>query len=234
MVPLLALLGRALAGRKVQIRSAVIAAAATVLLLQLSLVGRVNRGGVGLIPLGEQLSTRTGEITSGLSLSALLGNTLIAGPETAVVANRPIRGDALWVSVNPMPGRIAGWNELQPGLRFTKSMPYNALGELGSHGWVALVLVAGAAGILLGLSTRIAWNLKGTYATVAALLVLGCVGFFSVSILQYNLRSSFRIVWYALLGVSAIWFGSVYLGGQHRPKTGETVPPASDRVRAGG
>ena len=229
-IPAFLIAARALTGRGIGIRSVVLASVATIFLLQLSLVGRVNPSGVGLIPLSELLFTRTNEIASGISLSALLGNILIAGPESAVVANRPIEGPAFWVSINPMPGGFAGWDEYKYSLRFTKSMPYNTLGELGSHGWAALMAVAAASGILLALSTRIAWNLKGAYATVAALLVLGSAGFFSVSILQYNLRSSSRIVWYAFLGVSVIWFGYVNFGRRDRPNAQLTGTSRSDRV----
>jgi len=224
-LPGLVLLGRVLAGANVRIRSVVLAAAASILLLQLSLVGRVHQGGVGLIPFGEELLTRPERIFSKISAGGLFGNILISGPQTAVVANRPIPAEALWVSINPMLGRFAGWNDIEHSLRFTKSMPYNTLGELGAHGWVALVVVAGAAGLLLALSTRIASNVKGAYATVAALLVLSCSAFFSVSILQYNLRSSSRIVWYAFLGASAIWFAYVYFGRRNRVELDEHVVP---------
>jgi len=226
-LPSFMLLGAALGGATVRFRSVTVAVASSIFLLQLALVGRVNRSGVGIIPLSELLFSRTGEIVSGINLSALLGNIVIAGPQTAVVANRPIPAETLWVSINPMPGGFAGWHEVKDSLRFTRTMPYNTLGELGAHGWVALVLVAGAAGVVLSLSTRIASNLSGTYATVAALLALGCAAFFSVSILQYNLRSSARIVWYAFLGVSVIWFAYVYVGKRGRPRNHLTGSPSA-------
>lgn len=217
LIPLLLLSGSALAGRKTGLSAVALTGVATVFLLQLSLVGRVNPKGVGLIPLSDQLLTRFGEAASEISPYALLGNVIIAGPQAAVVANRPISADAFWVSINPLPGGLAGWPEIGPSLRFTKSMPYNALGELGSHGWILLVAVAGLAGFVLALSTRLASSLTGAAATVAALLVLGCAVFFSLSVLQYNLRSSMRIAYYAFLGVGAIWFAQVYSAGE-RPR----------------
>ena len=217
LIPILLLAGAALAGRKTSFTAAALTGVATVFLLQLSLVGRVNPKGVGLIPLSDQLLARFGEAASEISPYALLGNIIIAGPQAAVVANRPISADAFWVSINPLPGGLAGWPEVGPSLRFTKSMPYNALGELGSHGWILLVAVAGLAGFVLALSTRLASSLTGAAATIAALLVLGCAVFFSLSVLQYNLRSSMRIAYYALLGVGAIWFAQVYSAGE-RPR----------------
>lgn len=208
--PAFILFGRAFAsGTKIRAYSIGIAVAATVFLMQLPLVGRANTGGVGIIPLSEQLFTRTDEVFAGFSLSAILGNILFSGPLTGVVANRPIPSEAFWISINPMPGTLAGWPEIKDSLRLSRSTPYNALGELGAHGWVALVVVAAAIGFLLALSTRFASTFKGAYAMTATLLVLGLTGFFSVSILQYNLRSSVRLIWYILAGVLVIWLASV-------------------------
>lgn len=208
--PAFILFGRAFAsGTKIRTYSILIAVVATVFLMQLPLVGRANTGGVGIIPLGEQLFTRTDEVFAGFSLSAILGNILFSGPLTAVVANRPILPEAFWIAINPMPGALAGWPEIKESLRLSRSTPYNALGELGAHGWVALVVVAAAIGFLLALSTRFASSFKGAYAMTATLLVLGLTGFFSVSILQYNLRSSVRLIWYILFGVAVIWLASV-------------------------
>jgi hypothetical protein len=123
-------------------------------------------------------------IIASINLIALLGNIVIAEPETAVVANRPIPEEDLWVSINPMPGGFAGWQEIKDSLRFTRTMPYNTLSELGAPGWTTLVLVGYAAAAALSPPTRIASNLSGTYATVAGPLALGCAGFFSVSIFQ--------------------------------------------------
>ncbi len=217
LIPIMLFSGAALAGRKTSLSAVALTGVTTVFLLQLSLVGRVNPKGVGLIPLSDQLFARFGEAASEISPYALLGNIIIAGPQAAVVANRPITAEAFWVSINPLPGGLAGWPEIGPSLRFTKSMPYNALGELGSHGWILLVAVAGLAGFVLALSTRLASSLTGAAATIAALLVLGCAVFFSLSVLQYNLRSSMRIAYYALLGVGAIWFAQVYSAGE-RPR----------------
>ncbi|MCH9731154.1 MAG: hypothetical protein K0U84_16005 [Actinomycetia bacterium] len=209
---MMVLAGAFASGWRVRPRSIVIAAVATVFLMQLPLIGRSNQDGVGIIPLGAQLFTRTDEILAGFSLSAVLGNILFSGPHTAVVAHRPIPSDALWISLNPMPGGIAGWREIEDSLRLNSFTPYNALGELGAHGWVALALVAGAAGFVLSLSTRIASSLPGAYATVAMMIVLIAVALFSINVIQYHLRTTMRFAWYALFGVAAIWVAHGVLG----------------------
>lgn len=207
MLPAMVLLGRALAsGERIRARFIILAAATTILVMQLALVGRGNQYGVGILPLGAQLFTRPHEIFSEFSLSAIAGNILISGPLTAVVSYRPIPSQALWISINPMPGSLAGWGELQPSLRLNPYTPYNALGELGAHGILALVAVSAVTGFILSLSTRIASNLRGAYALTATLLTLTTAALFSVIILQYNLRTTARIAWYALIGIAAISF----------------------------
>lgn len=206
-LPTLVVVGRALAsGWRIRMRSLVTAAVPTVLLMHLALINRSNPDGVGIIPLGARLFTKPGELLSGFSLNATLGNVWVSGPLTAVVAHRPIPSEAFWISVNPMPGALAGWNQIQGSLRLNLYTPYNALGELGAHGWVALVAVAGAAGFAFSLSTRMASNLKGAYGMAAMIYVLAIVALFSIILLEYNLRSTVRLVWYALFGVAAIWF----------------------------
>lgn len=216
--PLLLLFARTFtSGAKVRPHSVILVIAATAFLMQLPLVGRANPDGVGLIPLGEQIINRPEEIFDGFSLGAILGNILFSGPLTAVVANRPIPPETFWISVNPLPGSWAGWDDIKGTLRMTRSTPYNALGELGAHGWFALVGVACVVGFLIALSTRIASRLRGGYAMAAALLVLGITVFFSLSILQYNLRSSIRLIWYILGGLWLMWIASVTFRGKHRP-----------------
>lgn len=209
-VPALIVFGRAFAnGAKVRPLTIITAVIATVFLMQLSLVGRANVDGVGIIPLSGQLFTRPHEVFGDFSVGAILGNILFSGPLTAVVANREISPEALWISINPLPGGIAGWEEIRHSLRLTRSTPYNALGELASHGWLALVTVAFVVGLLLAITTRISASLTGAYAVAGGLLVLGITVFFSVSILQYNLRSSLRLIWYIVIGTGLIWATSV-------------------------
>lgn len=227
-LPALIVLSRAIAsGQRVRTRTIVVAAIATVLLLQLVLVGRGNREGVGLIPLGTQLFTRTDELLSGFGLNAILGNIWISGPLTAVVSHRPIPPEALWISLNPMPGALVGWDDIKDSLRLNVYTPYNALGELSSHGWLALVLVAGATGFVMSLSTRIASNLRGAYQVTAMMMVLVIVALFSVTVLQYNLRSTFRLVWYTLFGVAAIWLAQGIFSRQ--PQTRDLEDPKASR-----
>jgi len=207
-LPAMIVLGASLgAGRAIRTRPLVIAAVATVFLLQVALLGRFNLDGVGIIALGEQLSGGAEELSySSSALKAALGNVWFSAPQTVQVANRPIASELLWSSLNPMPGVLTNWDEIQVTQRLNAVTPYNGLGELRAHGWVTLALVAAFMGFSLSLSNRVASSLRGAHGTAALILVLAIVGLFSVTVLQYNLRTNIRLVWYALFLVAAIWF----------------------------
>lgn len=206
LVPILFVLGRAVSsGQEFRLKSATLPMLVTIAFLQLPVVGRSNPDGVGLVPLLQQLLTRPGEVFEGFTPSALLGNVLLSAPLTSEVSIRPIDSGVFWMSLNPLPGDLVGWNEVRPTLRLNRYTPYNGLGELASFGWVTLTFASIAIGFLLALATRLALAMRGHYQALASLLVLATVAYFSLSILQYNLRSGIRLVWYLAAGLAAIW-----------------------------
>ncbi len=210
LLPLLVLAAKAfMPDAKLRAGQLATAGILTTVLLQVPLAGRSNPDGVGIITLGKQLLARPEEFLSGFNLNGLVGNVLISGPQTALVANRPIPAEAFWISVNPLPGRFAGWEDIRSSLRINAYTPYNSLGELAASGWITLIGWAVAAGFLLALASRIASRLPGNYRTAASLLILAGSAFFSLLILQYNLRSSTRLVWYVFLGSIVIWGASI-------------------------
>lgn len=222
-------------GGKLSGRSTTLASVSTGFLLLLPLAGRANPDGVGLVPLFEQLFSRPDEILSALSVNGLAGNILVSGPLTTAVASRPISSQAFWISVNPLPGGLAGWDEIKDLLRFNIYTPYNTLGELASQGWLFIVAFAAFAGFMLALSTRIASNLNGAYQMVASFLILAITVRFSLSILQYNLRNSARLIWWTALALSVIWLTSIVLTRRHHPSdespgavTNSLLPPDAE------
>lgn len=205
LLPVLILLGRTFAtGGGFRTKSVMATAIMTVVMFQIPLIGRSNPSGVGLVPLAEQLISRPEELVNGFTVGALLGNFLVTAPLTYEVANRPIEFHIFWVSLNPLPGGLAGWDDIRQSMKVNRFTPYNALGELAAYGWTTLVTVALLVGFVLALATRIASHLKGRYQAPASLLVLASTAYFSLSILQYNLRSGFRLIWYLAAGLIVI------------------------------
>jgi hypothetical protein len=211
-LPSMLILGKFFAGApKIRTSSVVLAVVATFALLQLPLALRLNSSGVGVYPLWETLVQSPGAVFEDFSLGAILGNILFSGPLTAVVALKPIDMSTLWVSISPMPGFMTDWPIIGPTLRLSVRTPYNALGELASLGWLPLALVAGGCGFALSMAGRIASGIRGGFGGVASVFTLAVTAFFSVSILQYNLRSSVRLVWYVTFVVIALAVLSVFL-----------------------
>ena len=207
-------------GKPVNARSGLLALAGAFLLLPLPLAGRANLYGVGIFPLGAQLFSRPEEILAAFSATGLAGNILVSGPLASSVANRPIPPQSFWISVNPLPGTIAGWNEIKDSLRFNVHTPYNALGELAAHGWIAVAVYGLLVGMALSIASRMVLNFRGGYHTIASLFALAVTARFSLSVLQYNLRNCTRLIWWMLLGLAVIWIVSIILNRRNHSTPG--------------
>ena len=112
----------------------------------------------------------------------------------------------IWPSVNPLPGSLAGWYEIQPSHRLDVFTPYSAVGELGNYGFPILALYFTMAGAVLAfLETRARDLLSGGYQ-LSGLGVIALCLLFPVFSLQYQLRADTRILYWALLllGVTAL------------------------------
>jgi hypothetical protein len=141
-----------------------------------------------------------------------------------VVSNRSIPSEAFWTSLSPMPGQLAGWVEIKDSLRVNRYTPFNALGEIATQGWLTIAIVGAAVGLLLALATRVSSNLRGAYQLAASLLLLAITIRFSLSLLQYNLRTSARHIWYLLIGLAAIWSASAVFQSRHPARGGQGDP----------
>lgn len=195
LVPLMAVLGM-IAARPAAYRLRVaflVAAASSIPLLELPLVLRASSSH-GLFPylgvMAQGLST--------LDLQSLLNNVLSAFQLTGRVGFRvqslPI--SSLLVSLDPRPGQLAGWYDVQPLLRLNVYTPYNALGELANYGWPTLIAFFLLAGAYLGHMDRTVRHLLANGQGLAGLLLFGLACLFIILTLQYNLRSCVRILYY--------------------------------------
>jgi hypothetical protein len=98
------------------------------------------------------------------------------------------------VSINPALGSMVGWDELSTNLRVNKYVPYNGLSELTAIGFGAMFSYFFIAGFLLKfMEIRMSQIGLIGYAFTFCICAL-----FSVEILQYNLRSSTRTLYYGI------------------------------------
>ena len=129
-----------------------------------------------------------------------VGNLVLGFPITGMTAleTDKIGLDKIAISLNPLPGRLAGWYEISDQLRFNRNFPYSAIGEVWN---VSATLALGLffwIGVLVGyIDYRVRWLLlRGQ--TLAALSLCGFVVLFALLMTSYNLRNSTRPLWYAI------------------------------------
>lgn len=172
---------------------------ATIVLLQLPLTLRGSSDQSGLVPYLEMLWLRPESLLS-FDIPRIMGNVLFSVPLAGTVATMGDYPHSWFVtSINPMPGSYTDWAEIKPMIRINRWTPACGLGELRNYGLAYLVgymLVSGA--ILARLQ---AWNfrLPPARAALASVIGMGLTGGFTFDLLQYNLRSGTRMLWYFLI-----------------------------------
>jgi hypothetical protein len=198
LFPLLLLVGFAFAGKKVKLKHSAIAATLSFVLLPIPLLLRANPEGVGIANAVAFLPEASSRLYSYESLVGTVGNVAFSAPLTSFVSEMKIASNAFWTSVSPFPSRFNDWPTIQGALRVDQTTPFNSLGELGSQGPLAVFAIGILIGLLFSLVEREFSSRKGLLPTTGLLLTYAVALAWTVSFLQYNLRSSTRLVWYLL------------------------------------
>lgn len=185
---------------RLRIRWILAAGSSTLVLLNLALKLRGGTpGGYGLSPFLAQVTRDPGAYFVP-DLSAIFGNLLFAVPLAGFVAAYayPITGHQLGTSLTPLLGGMTDWSIVSKQLRFNIYTPFNAIGELANGGvWLLLVYFA-AAGALLAWIDVTSRRRHGLVAFVGSVGIIGLAALFSLDALQYNLRSTTRVLYYGL------------------------------------
>jgi hypothetical protein len=131
---------------------------------------------------------------------AVANNVLVSFPIAGATAfsepHIPIA--LLGTQLSPLPGQWTDWYVHEPYLRLNPFTPYSAIGELGNYGWVTLILVSAGLGGLLGYLDGRVGRLLSSGQELVALAIVALCGLFAVNGLQYDLRSAFRLIVYAV------------------------------------
>lgn len=190
-----------------------VALGVTLMLLQLPLTLRHATQTAGLTPYLNLVSSSPG-ILFDIDFPQIIGNVLFSFPLSGTVARRPEIPHGWFVtSVSPAQGSMTDWGEIKGTLRMNRFTPYNGLGELRNHGLrylVGFMLVAGAV------TSRVQqWNMRLTAgkSAIAAVIGIGLTGALTFNLLQYNLRSGTRDLWY-LLALSVLLHATTGRGDQ--------------------
>lgn len=129
----------------------------------------------------------------------VMGSILIVFPMTGYVgqAHRLSTHDLI-TTINPLPGKLTDWYSIAHTLRVNFFEPYNGLGELMNYG----VEIGVTFYVLLGMyfshtDRKIRrWMAQGN--VLPAIALFGFAVLLVLMSLQYNLRNSFRLVYYSM------------------------------------
>lgn len=128
-----------------------------------------------------------------------IGNVTQGFPVTGLTAYRSseVGLDKVLISINPAPGSIAGWYDINSQLRLGKYFPFSGIGELWSSGAMTASVLFFLAGVAIGHFDRRIRELVIGGRQVAALAIFGMVVLSGILLTQYNLRNATRPLWYA-------------------------------------
>jgi hypothetical protein len=190
-------------GRVALLAAGTAAAASALFLLQLTLALREQVVGAGLAPYLAALARDPGLAftSTGGGVAGAFQNVLFSVPLTGYLAAdlSSLPASALSTSLSPLPSGFTDWENIAPLLRLNIYTPYSALGELAVHGALVLSLYFAVVGYLASRLQILSARLPG-FRPLVLQLVLGTLFlFFSFTALEYNLRSSTRLIWYAVL-----------------------------------
>lgn len=113
------------------------------------------------------------------------------------------------IQLNPLPGEYAGWYEVADSLRINPAVPYSTIGEVAGAGPSILIAFWLFVGVVLAHIDRRIAVLLADNQQLSALAMLALSMTFVVLASQYNVRNSFRVIFYllALDLITRIWRG---------------------------
>jgi hypothetical protein len=229
LIPVLFAVGNAVAapGRRAQI-TLIASGVAGLYLLYLPLALR-SGSSHGIAPYWSRLPevAADGSSLAVTALNLLIGFAII---QRTAFAEAPIPDADMWISINPLPGSLAGWGEVALDHRLNLYTPYAGLGEIGNAGlWWVCGLGVGI-GIILGLlDRRVDQHLaRGQHAV--GLLIVGLSAVFLLFMTQYTLRASMRMLVYAFaLSLAASWWSKRPKGSPDELRAGKRRTTTSPR-----
>lgn len=140
-------------------------------------------------------------------LDFLVGTVMFSIPMLTITERSEAEhwaGD-LGAAANPLPGRYSSWGEREHRLQYirfsdTAGVPLSALGTISAGGWLVLVSLFLAVGVLLeNTAARASWR----YGPIVGALSMSIGGLFSILVAQYTSRQAARYL-LLLLGFN-IW-----------------------------
>lgn len=116
----------------------------------------------------------------------------------------------IMISLNPLPGKWVGWYEIAGTLRANKYAPYTANGEVFTMGRIFTFLFFSIIGLLFGYLEHQMRKLFLRGSKVFGFIVSILCVMFVIYSFEYNLRSSVRYLYYALVVLLFYYFIGKY------------------------
>lgn len=104
----------------------------------------------------------------------------------------------LLISLNPLPGQLAGWYDIAEAHRLNAYTPVAGLGEIANAGWVFVIAVCSGIGAVLAWLDLRSKKHMAEGRQIIGLAIVMCSGLFLLFFVQYNLRSAVRVIYYAV------------------------------------
>ncbi|WP_307319894.1 hypothetical protein [Microbacterium sp. SORGH_AS_0862] len=130
-----------------------------------------------------------------------VNNVLVSFPiiGESAYGGHPVYLSDLLVALNPLPGDAAGFYDSYQRLRLNFFTPMAGIGELGAIGWTAVApFFAGLGAALAWIELSVRRQLVGGSLIYGGLLI-ALTALFSLQMVQYNLRSAVRLLFYAIV-----------------------------------
>ncbi len=184
---------------RVRFRSVALAGTLAIIAMNLALTLRNGVAGeYGLLPFGQAVASDPMRFLIP-DAPLVFGNVLFAVPLTAYVSNRaPFPVEYLTTSITPLLGSMTDWPTLLYELVVNFNTPYNALGQLANHGILTLCIYFVMAGIILAWADVRVRRWSGLLSALGFTVMFGLSLLFTLDVLQYQLRSTTRILYYVL------------------------------------
>lgn len=155
----------------------------------------------GFLPYVEALSKMS--LNDFLKLNTgVFNNILFSFPLTFEVMKHRTDNFSLeyfFVAINPLPGFTTKWYEINDDLRVNYYTPFNTLGEVYLYGdFIAFIFFFAVGIAIMHVSVVVERNFILGRKNLAILLI-ALIALFVVNSLQYNIRNSMRLLYWALL-----------------------------------
>jgi hypothetical protein len=186
--------------RRLSLRILLPTVVATILLIALPLNIRGSASSAGAAPFLAYVAEHPA-MAATPRIAAIAGNILVAVPLSSTVqetASGALPLHYFLTSINPLPGAFTDWASVYPELGLNRATPFSALGELAAYGWPILVSYLLAVGFLLSFAQRINSSLPPAARTMVSVATGAMTVLLGLDLLQYNLRSGTRLVWYVI------------------------------------